>query len=125
MIFNDFKGLKLSSLGLGCMRFPTKGENNEIDKEKTAEMIDFCIKSGINYFDTAWGYHEGKSEIILGELLNKYPRDSFYLASKFPGFDLANISKVKEIFQKQLHAYPHNRNIHCSDKVHRKKCLPY
>lgn len=100
MIYKDFKGKKLSSLGMGCMRFPTC--DSQIDLEKTEEIIDYAIKNGINYFDTAWGYHEGKSESTLGKFLKKYPRDSFYLASKFPGFDEDKMSRVEEIFEKQL-----------------------
>ncbi len=57
---------------------------------------------GINYFDTAWGYHSGNSELVMGEALKKHPRDSFYLATKFPGYDLGNMPKVKEIFPEQL-----------------------
>lgn len=103
MIFKEFQGKKLSALGLGAMRLPTiDGDNNRIDEEKTAEMIDYAIKNGVNYFDTAWVYHGGQSETVLGKLLKKYPRESFYLADKFPGFDLENIKKVKEIFEKQL-----------------------
>ena len=100
MIFKEFQGKKLSALGLGAMRLPTiDGDNNRIDEEKTAEMIDYAIKNGVNYFDTAWVYHGGQSETVLGKLLKKYPRESFYLADKFPGFDLENIKKVKEIFR--------------------------
>lgn len=104
MIYNEFKGLKLSSLGLGTMRLPVKSKTNDslIDEEKTEEMVDYAIKEGINYFDTAWGYHSGKSEIVIGKILSKYPRNSYYLATKFPGYDLSNMDKVKEIFEKQL-----------------------
>ncbi len=100
MIYNDFQDLKLSALGMGCMRFPMSGDN--IDIEKTREMVDYAIKNGINYFDTAWGYHEGKSEMVIGEILSAYPRDSFYLADKFPGYDRANFLKKEQIFEKQL-----------------------
>ena len=65
-------------------------------------MFDYAISHGVNYFDTAWGYHEGNSERAVGKILSAYPRDSFYLASKFPGYDLANIDKVEEIFEEQL-----------------------
>lgn len=103
MIYNNFGSLKLSALGLGAMRFPKCGESDsDIDYEKTAEMIDYAIKNGINYFDTAWGYHGGQSEIITGKILSAYPRESYYLATKFPGYDLENIKKKEEIFEKQL-----------------------
>lgn len=103
MIYNDFGDIKLSSLGLGCMRLPVcDGKDSEIDMAAAGEMVDYALKNGINYFDTAWGYHSGNSEIAMGKILKKYPRDSFYLASKFPGYDLSNIDKVEEIFEQQL-----------------------
>ena len=76
MIYKDFKDVKLSNLGLGTMRLPLK-DDSTINMEETAEMIDYALKKGINYFDTAWGYHNGESEKAVGEILSKYPRDSF------------------------------------------------
>jgi len=103
MIYSNFKGKRLSSLGLGTMRFPIiDGDISKIDEEKTFEIFDYAISQGINYFDTAWGYHNGMSEIVVGKALKRYPRESFYLASKFPGYDTNNFGKAKEIFEKQL-----------------------
>ena len=103
MIYNNFQNIKLSALGLGCMRFPTlENDRDTVDKEALIELVDQAIRGGINYFDTAWIYHNGTSETLMGEVLKKYPRDSFYLADKFPGYDLSNMGKVKEIFEKQL-----------------------
>lgn len=104
MIYKDFQNLKLSNLGFGTMRLPNKGENGDtpIDEEETAKMVEYAIQNGVNYFDTAWGYHNGESEVVIGKILNKYPRDSYYLATKFPGYDLSNMDKVEEIFEKQL-----------------------
>lgn len=103
MIYRDFQGLRLSALGFGTMRLPViDGEYAKIDESAAAEMFDYAISHGVNYFDTAWGYHEGNSERAVGKILSAYPRDSFYLASKFPGYDLANIDKVEEIFEEQL-----------------------
>lgn len=103
MIYKKFKDLSLSALGFGCMRFPViEGDYSMIDEELSSKMIDYAMKSGVNYYDTAWGYHNGESEIVLGRILKNYPRESFYLASKFPGYDLANMSKVEEIFETQL-----------------------
>lgn len=103
MIYNDFHGEKLSALGLGCMRLPLiDGDDSRIDEDKTAEMVDYAMKHGINYYDTAWGYHGGNSELVMGKVLQSYPREGFKLASKFPGYDLANMDKVEEIFEKQL-----------------------
>ncbi len=102
MICNKFSGLRLSALGMGCMRLPTKGSYAEIDMERTAEMIGYAMSRGVNYFDTAWGYHDGHSEGAVGEILSHYPRESYYLASKFPGYDLGNMDKMEEIFEEQL-----------------------
>ena len=103
MIYNDFQGLKLSALGMGNMRLPVlDGNDNNIDVDAAKEMIAFCMNSGINYYDTAYGYHGGNSELVVGQLLKNYERSSFYLASKFPGYDLSNMPKVEEIFEEQL-----------------------
>lgn len=101
MIYREFKGLSLSNLGLGMMRLPVK-EDGTVDEIKTEEMIKYSMENGINYYDTAWGYHNGESELIVGKILSKYPRENYYLASKFPGYDLSNMGKVVEIFNKQL-----------------------
>ncbi len=103
MINFEFKGKQVSALGLGCMRLPVKNGNySDIDIEKASEMVAYCLENGVNYFDTAWGYHNGMSEPVMGEILSKYPRESYYLASKFPGYEVENISKVQEIFEAQL-----------------------
>ena len=103
MIYNEFKGLKLSALGMGCMRLPCiSGENGNVDKAAAGELVDYAIEKGINYFDTAWGYHSGMSEPVMGELLSKHKRESYYLASKFPGYDVSLLGRVEEIFEKQL-----------------------
>lgn len=103
MIYKGFQDLKLSALGMGAMRLPVIGGNDEnIDEEATKEMIAYAMQKGINYYDTAWGYHGGESEIVMGKVLKDYPRESFYLATKFPGYDLSNMTKVQDIFEKQL-----------------------
>lgn len=101
MLYKDFKGMKLSALGLGCMRFPEL-EDGSVDEAATEEMVDYAIRNGVNYFDTAWMYHKGKSEELIGRLLSKYPRDSYYLCTKFPGFDETKMDKVEETFEEQL-----------------------
>ena len=103
MIYRDFQNEKLSALGFGAMRLPViDGNDRLIDEAKTQEMVDRAFEAGINYFDTAWGYHGGNSETVLGKCLAKYPRDKYNIATKFPGYDLSNMPKVKEIFEKQL-----------------------
>lgn len=103
MIYQNFQDLKLSALGLGAMRLPVvDGNDAQIDVAATEEMVAYAMEKGINYYDTAWGYHNGNSETVIGKALQKYPRESFYLATKFPGYDLSNMPKVEEIFEKQL-----------------------
>ncbi len=103
MIYQNFQDLKLSALGLGAMRLPVvDGNDAQIDVAATEEMVAYAMEKGINYYDTAWGYHNGNSETVIGKALQEYPRESFYLATKFPGYDLSNMPKVEEIFEKQL-----------------------
>lgn len=103
MIYRNFQDMRLSGLGLGMMRLPVlDGNDADVDEAAAAELIDYAYKNGINYFDTAWGYHNGNSELVAGKYLSKYPRESYCLASKFPGYDLSNMGKVEEIFEKQL-----------------------
>ena len=103
MIYNNFKGKSISALGFGTMRLPTvDGDNAKIDQAKVNEMFDYAIAHGVNYFDTAWGYHSGMSEIAVGEALKRHKRDEFYLATKFPGYDVSNMGKAPEIFARQL-----------------------
>ncbi len=103
MIYINFEDIRLSALGMGAMRLPViNGDDAVIDEKATEEMVEYAMSHGINYYDTAWGYHSGNSETVMGKILSKYDRGSFYLASKFPGYDLSNMGKVKEIFEKQL-----------------------
>lgn len=101
MVYRDFQDLKLSALGFGAMRLPLTGDG-QIDEEQTARMTAYAIEHGVNYFDTAYGYHDGKSEVVMGKVLSSYPRERYYLADKFPGYDLSNMGKVEEIFEEQL-----------------------
>ena len=103
MIYNEFQGKRLSALGLGCMRLPGGGYGNaHIEMAETEKMFDYAMQKGINYFDTAYGYHAGQSEIVVGQMLKKYPRESFYLADKFPGYDLSTFAKKEQVFEEQL-----------------------
>ena len=103
MYYNDFRDIKLSGLGMGCMRLPViDGDDARPDAAAVQAMVDHAMANGVNYYDTAWGYHAGSSETVLGEALSKYDRNDFYLADKFPGYDLANFDHIEEIFEKQL-----------------------
>ena len=100
MIYRKFANIDLSLLGFGTMRFPSV--NGVIDIPQTEAMFDLAIKNGVNYFDTAYPYHGGKSEIITGNALSAYPRDKWYLASKFPGHQISERYDPKAIFEEQL-----------------------
>ena len=103
MIYKNLNGVALSALGMGCMRLPQKSENGaDIDEQKLDEMVAYAMQNGVNYYDTAWVYHQGKSEEFIGRALAKYPRDSFYIATKFPGFSVDFWGRGKEIFEEQL-----------------------
>lgn len=103
MIYRDFKGKNISQLAFGTMRLPViNGDAENIDQAAVEKMVQTAFDGGVNYFDTAWGYHNGKSEVAIGKALRKYDRNSYFIADKFPGYDLANINKVEEIFDEQL-----------------------
>ncbi len=96
----DKLGIKTSLLGFGCMRFPQQdGKINEPEAEK---MIDTAIAAGVNYIDTAYPYHNGDSEPFVGRVLNKYPRDSYYLATKLPCWEVKTLDDAKRLFNEQL-----------------------
>ena len=102
MIYKDFKGKQLSALGLGCMRLPQLDSYENVDMDALKVLVDRALAGGVNYFDTAWGYHGGNSETAMGQVLSAYPRDSYFLASKFPCFERDKLLHVREIFEKQL-----------------------
>ena len=101
MKYFNFKDKRLSALGLGAMRLPTL-EDGSIDVDLTEKMIDTAIDKGINYFDTAYPYHGGMSEIVVSKILKKYPRDSYYLATKYPGHQVMRDYNPAVIFEEQL-----------------------
>lgn len=101
MLYSSFQELRLSLLGFGTMRLPTL-ENGAIDAAQVEKMVDCAIARGVNYFDTAYPYHGGRSEIVIGDILKKYPRDSWYLADKFPGHQIASSYDPAAIFEEQL-----------------------
>ena len=97
MIYKQFQDIQLSRLGMGNMRLPVRG--GKIDRQKAQEIIDYAMEQGVNYYDTAYVYHSGESETFLGEALSKYPRDSYYLATKF--YVMAN-PDIEQVFEEQL-----------------------
>ncbi|MCQ2554007.1 MAG: aldo/keto reductase, partial [Clostridia bacterium] len=88
MLYKQFKDDNISLLGFGCMRFPLIEGTSTVDEALTEKMVDYAIEHGVNYFDTAAPYHNGTSETVIGKILKKYPRDSFYLATKYPGHQI-------------------------------------
>ena len=101
MYYKDFKGIKISALGFGAMRLPTL-EGGAIDVETADAMVARARGAGINYFDTAYGYHDGKSEAFLGKSLARFPRGSWLIADKFPGYLKRDSWDPAEIFEEQL-----------------------
>lgn len=101
MIYRDFKGKKLSMLGFGTMRLPLLPDGR-IDTALTQEMVDYAMAHGVNYYDTAWPYMNNLSETVVGACLKKHPRESFYLATKFPGHAVAERYDPADIFEQQL-----------------------
>ena len=104
MKYRNFLGENVSLLGFGAMRFPTVELEGKkvVDLPATEKMIDRAIEAGVNYFDTGWPYHGGNSERIIGKLLSRYPRDSYYIADKYPGHQIMEEYNPAEIFEQQL-----------------------
>lgn len=104
MIYHEACGEKLSMLGMGNMRLPTQGSgpNSPIDEAKAQAIIDYVYESGVNYFDTAYMYHGGQSEIFVGKALKKFPRESYKLATKMPSGPLEQGKGPQEVFEEQL-----------------------
>ena len=94
-------GAEVSLLGFGCMRFPTNTEG-KIDRELAEAMMDKAIAAGVNYIDTAYPYHNGESELFVGEALKKYDRSSYYLATKLPVWFVKSVEDVDKYFNEQL-----------------------
>jgi len=94
-------GIELPRLGFGCMRFPTT-KNDEIDYEEAEKLIDYAMSKGLNYFDTAYMYHNGDSEVFLGKVLSKYPRESYYLTTKLPIWLVESEEDAERLFNEQL-----------------------
>ena len=102
-----FKNTEVSRLGLGTMRLPCKTPlkreaNPLIDYTKGQQLVDMAYQNGVNYFDTAYMYHQGKSEKFIGTTLKKYPRDTYFLADKLPIW----LCKSPKDMQKIFDAYP-------------------
>lgn len=93
---------KYALLGMGCMRLPTLEGSQEPDPVKSEEIIDYAYKHGVNYFDSAYVYMGGKSEVVMGQALRKYPRESYHVATKLPSWGLNSAEDVERIFNESL-----------------------
>ncbi len=94
-------GVETSLLGFGCMRFPVTAEG-KIDEPLAEQMMQKAMEAGVNYFDTAYPYHNQESETFVGRVLSKYERKSFYLATKLPCWKIEKLEDVDTVFQEQL-----------------------
>lgn len=102
MIYREFQDKKLSLLGFGTMRLSLNPDGS-IDEAQVRQMTRYAMDHGVNYFDTAYPYHNGESERVIGRVLKDYPRDSYYLATKYPGHQiLSGGYNPAEIFEEQL-----------------------
>jgi predicted aldo/keto reductase-like oxidoreductase len=104
---NPRNGDRISLLAFGCMRFPvlpsaTRPSGPEINEATATDLVDYAMAHGVNYFDTAWRYHGGMSEVLIGKALKRYPRESFFLADKMPGAIDPTPEQAKELFRTQL-----------------------
>ena len=102
MKYFDFQGKRISQLGYGAMRLPTSGKDADIDYAEAEKLFDRAMEAGINYYDTAYPYHGGNSEVVLGKILSKYPRESYYIATKYPGHQVLPDYNPEPIFERQL-----------------------
>ncbi len=97
----DKLGVDVSLLGFGCMRFPTTAEG-KIDEAEAEKMLDKAYAAGVNYFDTAYPYHNGESEPFVGKVMKKYDRSSFFFATKLPVWAVESVADAERIFNEQL-----------------------
>ena len=101
MIYRQFQEDTLSLLGFGAMRLPIL-EDKSVDEEQTLRMIDYAMAHGVNYYDTAWPYMSSQSERILGKALSRYLRESYRIATKFPGHMIMETYDAPGVFEEQL-----------------------
>ena len=117
MIYKKIGGDRVSALGLGNMRLPVVSERGPIDYKAAGDIVRYAYEHGVNYFDTAYRYHQGESEAFIGKIMKDYPRDSWYLTSKIPGHMMSysdgkitgigyltgfEIGSVESIFEEQI-----------------------
>lgn len=94
-------GITTSLLGYGCMRLPTLPDGR-IDEVRAEALLNTARDAGVNYFDTAYPYHGGESEPFVGRVIAKWPRESFYLATKLPLWQCDSLEKAQQIYCSQF-----------------------
>ena len=104
---NPKNGDKISLLGYGCMRLPvlstaTSPNSAEIDEPAAISLLDHAIENNVNFFDTAYPYHGGRSEVVVGNALKRHRRSDFFLCTKMPTNMNPTLEMAKEIFANQL-----------------------
>ena len=126
MLTEAFIEENIPKLGFGMMRLPMKGD--EIDQEQVNQMVDYYMENGMNYFDTSWFYHGGKSEIAFREgVAKRYPRESFFIADKLPIWEVNEPADVERIFNTELERcgveYFDFYLLHALNDANEKKCV--
>lgn len=102
MKYRTLAGEKVSVLGFGCMRFPITSDNAaDIDEEKTTNMLHYAVENGVNYFDTAYVYHNRKSEDFIGKALKPF-RNEIHIATKCPTWEVKCEDDFDRILEDQL-----------------------
>ena len=104
---NPKTGDKVSLLGYGCMRLPllptaTSAHSPDVDEEAVFRLVDYAIEHGVNVFDSAYGYHAGQSETVLGKALKRHKRSSFFMNTKMPSLKRPTLEEAKLYFRQQL-----------------------
>lgn len=97
----NFAGDDCSLIGFGCMRFPCNADGT-INEEEAFKMLDEAYNSGVNYYDTAYPYHNGQSERMVGKWMKRHPRETVKLATKLPVWEVKSTEDVLRLFNEQL-----------------------
>ena len=101
MEYRNMKDAKVSLLGFGCMRFPVR-EDGEVDRPRSCKMLDAAYDAGVTDYETAYPYHAGESELVVGEWQKTKPRESLLIATKYPSWELKEAGDIEKTLNEQL-----------------------